>query len=74
LRAAPGRVEPTRLELRAPFATLLQLLAGTVTVDEAIARSQLTTAGDRSLLDELVPYLPEVAPATAPASDRAPAS
>jgi hypothetical protein len=74
LRAVRGRVEPTRLELRAPFATLLQLLAGTVTVDEALARSQLTTTGDRAFLDELAPSLPEVAPLMVAASDPAPAS
>jgi hypothetical protein len=74
LRATRGRVEPERLELRAPFAALLQLLAGTLTVDDALARSLLTAAGDTAFLDELVPYLPEVAPATSPMSDRAPAS
>jgi hypothetical protein len=74
LRATRDRVEPTRLEVRAPFAALLQLLAGALTVDDALARSLLTSAGDTAFLDDLVPYLPEVAPATSPKSDRAPAS
>lgn len=74
LRAARGPVEPTRLELRAPFAALLQLLAGTLTVEDAIARSRLRVTGDTAFLDVLGPYLPEVAPATAPTSDPAPAS
>jgi hypothetical protein len=74
LRAKRGRVEPVRLELRAPFAALLQLLAGTLTVDDALARSLLTAAGDAAFLDELAPYLPEVVPTTSPATDRAPAS
>jgi hypothetical protein len=74
LRATRGPVEGTRLQLRAPFAALLQLLAGTLTVDDALARSLLTTAGDTAFLDELAPYLPEVALATSPTSDPAPAS
>jgi hypothetical protein len=74
LDATRGRVEPTRLELRAPFAALLQLLAGTLTVDDAFARSLLTAGGDTAWLDELAPYLPEVASAKSPTSDRAPAS
>ena len=74
LRATRGRIEPTRVELRAPFATLLQLLAGVLTVDDARARSLLRIGGDTAFLDELVPYLGEVAPATTPASYRAPAS
>jgi hypothetical protein len=52
----------------------LQLLAGTLTVDDALARSLLSVAGDSSFVDELAPYLPEVAPVRSPATDRAPAS
>jgi hypothetical protein len=74
LTATRGRVQPVRLELRATFAGLLQLLAGTLTVDAALARTTLTAQGDTAFLDELVPYLPESAPATSPTSDRAPAS
>jgi hypothetical protein len=74
VRATRGLAQPTRLELRAPFAALLQLLAGTLTVGDAIGRSLLSAKGDTVFLDELAPYLPEVAPATSPTSDPAPAS
>ncbi|MDQ1455452.1 MAG: hypothetical protein QOH28_1072, partial [Actinomycetota bacterium] len=46
LRAARGHVEPNAAEIRAPFAVVLQLLAGTLLVDDAVARSLIVTTGD----------------------------
>ncbi len=61
LRAERGRVEPVAAEIDASFPATLQLLAGTVTLDDAIARALVTTRGDRALVATLAPYLPESA-------------
>ncbi|MDQ1460378.1 MAG: hypothetical protein QOI08_1862 [Actinomycetota bacterium] len=64
LRALRGQVEAPAAEIRAPFTMLLQLLAGTVLVDDARAGSRLTTTGDGALIARLGPYLAEHAPLT----------
>ncbi len=74
LRAARGRVEPTAAEIRAPFAVALQLLAGTLLVDDAVARSLITTTGDAAFVTRLAPYLPETATVTRVVEDPASAS
>ena len=43
---------------------MLQLLAGTVRLDDAIARSRATTDGDAALVAAVAPYLPEGAAAS----------
>lgn len=71
LRATRGRAEPVAAEVHAPFAVTLQLLAGAVRFDDAIARAGATTTGDRALVARLAPYLPETAritPGESPAS------
>lgn len=62
LHAVRGHVEAPAAEIRAPFTVLLQLLAGTVRVDDARAASRLTVTGDAALVAELAPYLPEQGP------------
>jgi len=61
LRARRGRVEPVALEVDAPFPVLLQLLAGTLSLEDATARALIATGGDAVLLHRLAPYLPETA-------------
>jgi hypothetical protein len=73
LRAVRAQVESPAAEIRAPFTVLLQLLAGTISVDGARARAQLATAGDDAVIAQLAPYLPEQAPLTM-AEGSAPAS
>ncbi|MDP9334919.1 MAG: hypothetical protein M3Q30_16640 [Actinomycetota bacterium] len=74
LRAARGRVEPTAAEIRASFAVALQLLAGTVLLDDAVARSLIVTTGDAAFVARLAPYLPETATVTRVVEDPASAS
>jgi hypothetical protein len=74
LHAQRGRVEPMRAEIGASFAVMLQLLAGTVPVDDAIARAAITTAGDPAFVAQLTPYVPERARVTTAAEDPASAS
>jgi hypothetical protein len=74
LRATRGRAEPTAAEIRAPFAVMLRLLAGSVSIDDAIARALLTVDGDAALVATVAPYLPEGAPVTPAAEDPASAS
>ena len=62
VRAAHDRVEPVAAEIHASFPVMLQLLAGTVRVDDAVARGLLTTTGDAAIVARLGPYLPEAAP------------
>jgi hypothetical protein len=68
LRAAPGRVEPVAAEIRAPFAVTLRLLAGTLAVDDAVARAVIVTTGDAAFVGRLAPYIPE-APTLTPARE-----
>jgi hypothetical protein len=74
LSAVRGRVDPVVAEIRAPFAVMLQLLAGTVRVDDAVARGLMTTAGDAAFVARLAPYLPEGGLVTAAVEGPAPAS
>ena len=74
LRAARGRVEQNAAEIRAPFAVVLQLLAGTLLVDDAVARSMIVTTGDVAFLSPLAPHLPETATVTRVVEDPASAS
>ena len=68
MRAARGRVEPVAAEIRAPFAVTLQLLAGTLAVDDAVARALIRTTGDAAFVARLAPYIPE-APTVTPARE-----
>ena len=74
LHATRGRVAPTAAEIHAPFAVMLQLLAGSVRIEDAIARSRATTEGDAALVARVGPYLPESARVTPVAEDPASAS
>jgi hypothetical protein len=74
LRAARGRAGPVAAEIRVSFVVALQLLAGTLPVDDAVARSLMATTGDAALLARLAAYIPETATVTAAAEDRASAS
>jgi len=74
LRAARGRAGPVAVEIRVSFVVALQLLAGTLLVDDAVARSLMATTGDAALLARLAAYIPETATVTAAAEDRASAS
>jgi hypothetical protein len=73
--AAPGRTEPVAAELHVPFVLLLQLLAGTVRLGDAIASGRARVDGDTSFVSALAPWFPESAVATTVrASDPASAS
>jgi hypothetical protein len=61
LRAVRGRVEPTAAEIHAPFAVALQLLAGTLRFDDAVARSLIVVTGDAAFVARFAPYIPETA-------------
>jgi hypothetical protein len=69
-RVVAERVEPAALTIGATFPRLLQLLAGTVALDAAVAAGHVTTDGNAALVATITPYFSERA-ATA---DRAPAS
>lgn len=60
----PGRTEPVAAELRVRFATLLQLLAGTVTLDRARATGTVVE-GDEALVSAVAPCLSERGPVSA---------
>ncbi len=64
LGASRGRAEPVAAEVRGSFSALLQLLAGTVALDDARARSLIETDGDATFVSCLTPYLPETGPIT----------
>jgi hypothetical protein len=74
LRATRGVVSPQAASIRAPFAVVLQLLAGTVRIEDAIARSSVVTTGDSALVALLAPYLPEASGVTTGIEDQASAS
>ncbi len=59
LRSARGRAEPAAAEIRAAFGAQLQILAGTVGLDEAVRRGIAVTTGDPAFLAAIAPYLPE---------------
>jgi hypothetical protein len=64
LDATRGRVEPVAVEIRAPFAAALQLLAGALRFDDATARGKISTTGDAAFAERLAPYIPETATVT----------
>jgi len=64
LRATRGRAEPVAAEVHASFPVLLQLLAGALRFDEAVARALVTTTGSAALVARLAPTLPENATVT----------
>ncbi|HEV7524586.1 MAG TPA: SCP2 sterol-binding domain-containing protein [Acidimicrobiia bacterium] len=71
LTSVRGRAEPMAAEMRAPFAVMLQLLAGSVLVDDAIDRGRVAVEGDASFVARLAAYIPEsgvVTTAEGPAS------
>jgi hypothetical protein len=74
VRATRGKVDPVGAEIDAPFAAMLQLLAGTLLLDSATARGLVSTTGDPALVARLAPYLPEIATVTGGADGRATAS
>ncbi len=61
LRAVRGKVAPEAASIHASFATVLQLLAGTLSLDHAVARRLAITTGDAGLLEQIAPLLPETA-------------
>ena len=61
LRIERGAVEPVAAAISGPFAAMLQLFAGTLTLDRAVARSLVATTGDAAMVARLAPYLPETA-------------
>ena len=65
---------PIAAELRATFAVMLQLLAGSVLLDDALARSAVTIDGDAAFVAVVAPYLPEGARVTPPVENPASAS
>ena len=73
IRVERGAVAPNAVEIRASFAVTLQLLAGTLSVDDAQARGLVVASGDAGLLLRLAPYLPETATPT-PGAREDPAS
>jgi hypothetical protein len=77
LAALPRSTEPAAVELGVSFPVLLQLLAGTVSLDEARQARRVTARGTESDLAALTAVLPEHARANAAnvlPSDPAPAS
>jgi hypothetical protein len=71
----PDRAEAVGAELGVAFPLLLQLLAGTRTLDDARTAGRVTTSGDEELLAAVASRFAErAAAATAPADDPAPAT
>lgn len=64
LHAERGRVEPATAEIRAPFSVVLQLLAGTVSMEDATARGLAVANGDPAFVRRVEPYLPETGAVT----------
>ncbi len=59
LGAIRGAVTPEAAAVRAPFAVMLRLLAGTLDLDEATAQSLLTITGDATVIARLAPFVSE---------------
>lgn len=59
LAARKGTAEPEAAGLHAPFVVMLQLLAGTLAVGDAIARGLVEVTGDSEFVAQLAPYIPE---------------
>lgn len=57
--ASAGAVAPEAARVGASFAVLLQLLAGTVTLDDAVDRSGVDITGSDAFVARVGPYLPE---------------
>jgi hypothetical protein len=68
--AAPGSTTPVAVTLAMSFPLLLQLLAGTVDVGDAVDAGRVTVDGDSTIVTQIAPYLSE----RAPIGDRASAS
>lgn len=76
--AEPGVVTPSAAELAVTFPALLQLLAGVLTFDAAVATGRLVPRGDTNIAALVGPHFAEgrrvVASAAHPPTDRASAS
>ena len=76
--AEPGIVTPSAAELAVTFPALLQLLAGVLTFDAAVATGRLVPRGDTNIAALVGPHFAEgrrvVASAAHPPTDRASAS
>jgi len=57
LHVQRARPAPARAELRVTFPALLQLLGGTLTVDQAAASGRLVVDGDAAFVASIEPYL-----------------
>jgi hypothetical protein len=66
LDAGRGPVEPAAGRIAVAFPVLLQLLAGTVALDDAIASGRVKYTGDPAVAAEIGPRLPENALVTSP--------
>jgi hypothetical protein len=73
LDAERGPVEPVAARIAVAFPLLLQLLAGTVSLDDAIASGRAKYTGDPDVAAQIGPRLPEKVPTSriAPSDDRA---
>ncbi len=78
LVAVPERVTPAVAELAVTFPVMLQLLAGVLTLETAVATGRVVPAGDATVVALMAPHFAErgaTAPTAAgPPSDRASAS
>ena len=57
LRVQRGRPAPARAELHVTFPAFLSLLAGTVTIERAVATGRLDVEGDSAFVAAVEPYL-----------------
>jgi len=62
LAATRGRREPVRAELHSSFAVMLQVLAGTVPLADALDRGQVQGDGDLDVVRRYAPLFAETAP------------
>jgi hypothetical protein len=56
-RVRRGRPAPARAELRVTFPAFLQLLAGTLTIEHAVAAGRVVVDGDVAFIASIEPYL-----------------
>jgi hypothetical protein len=72
VRARRGRADVERASLRITFPALLQLLAGTVTLEEAVGARHAEVEGDEQFVRAIAPYFSELDTTTAGDVPRSP--
>jgi hypothetical protein len=74
LGASSGTLTPEAARIQAPFAAMLQLLAGARTIDDAASDALIQITGDTAFVARLAPFIPETSGVTGAAEDPASAS